>query len=73
MVRVGVHEGAASIERGSIIAITGKNVLGSMESRRSIFSDQAVLKNEGFLPIRGSKYEVHSKKYELAMKNLFPR
>jgi len=71
--RVGVHEGAASIERGSIVAITGKNVLGSMESGRSIFSDQAVLRNEGFLPIRGNKYEVHTKKYELAMKSLFPR
>ncbi len=71
--RVGVHEGAASIERGSVVTVTEKDVLGSLESGRSIFSDQSVLRNEGFLPIRGNKYEVHTRKYELAMKSLFPR
>lgn len=71
--RVGVHDGKASIERGSVINITGKDVLGYMESGRSIISDQGVLKNEGFLPIRGNKYEVHSGKYKLAMNSLFPR
>ena len=69
--RVGVFNGRASIESGSVITITGPRILGSYTSRRSILSKQAVLNGEGFTPFVGDRYDVHDGKYRLAMDSLF--
>ncbi len=69
--RVGVHEGKASLERGSVVTFTGRGILGSMTSNRSITSDDSVLKGGGLKPSRAIYYEVDPELYRPAMEALF--
>lgn len=70
--RIGVHQGRASVERGSEVTLLGNNILGSLSSSRSLSSDESITKDGSFLPIRGYLYEVDPGKYRAAMKTLFP-
>ncbi len=72
-IRIGVHQGRASVETGSVITVTGKHVLGSLESRRSLMSDEGIVKDGGYLPIQGYLYEVDPLLYKEEMKKLFPK
>ena len=40
--RVGLHEGKASVQRGSIVTVLGADVMGSAESTRSLLGDEVV-------------------------------
>ncbi len=71
-VRVGVYHGRASVERGSIIWVLARDVVGNLTAEKSLLSDELVVEAEGFVPIQGQACAVDSRKYLEALRQLFP-
>ena len=71
-IRVGVYQDHASIERGSIIWILTRDVVGNSTANRSLLSDNIVVTPRGFAPLQGEVYDVDSHKYLQAIRLLFP-
>ena len=69
--RVGVYQGRASVEMGSVFYISSSDVSGELESRRSLASDQSVLRNYGYTPTISGIYDVSEEIYLEAINNLF--
>lgn len=70
-VRVGVYRGRASVERGSVIWVLARDLVGNLTAEKSLLSDECIVETEGFVPIQGVAYAVDSQKYTEALRQLF--
>lgn len=71
-IRVGVYQNHASVERGSIVWVLTRDLVGNITANRSLVSDSIVVTRAGFLPLQGELYTVDSHQYLEAMRLLFP-
>lgn len=65
--RVGVYQGHATIERGSVICLTGRSRMGDIESIRSLVGEELVVS----APAKGEvTYQVDSSKFRQSIRRL---
>ncbi len=70
--RVGVIDGSASIEKGSIAEVVTGSEVGRLTSLRSLKSSTAVTQDGGSIPTVTGRFHVEDSLYLKAMDELFP-
>ena len=70
--RLGVFDGRASFDRGSIVLITGPRLAGSLASTRSLLSEEEVVAAREFIPVKGGVSKVDAQRYRATVLELFP-
>ncbi len=72
--RVGLFDGRPSLERGTMLLVTGPRVLGSLVTERSLLSAREVVDEEAteFVPVKGEVLAIEGEQYMHAVRELFP-